>query len=191
MGLIRLATRRPDRLVASEASSDADLIVRAGRGDEPAFAELVRRYHSAVYRRCRGVFVDAEAAEDATQEAFLRVWLGASSFDPRRGSAPAWLLTVARNAALNVARVRSPTPVEALGDELKSADHSDEVVERFWIEGALARLPDAEHQAIEMSFCEGLSHAQVAAKLGRPLGTVKAQIRRGLLRLAELEEVTP
>jgi DNA-directed RNA polymerase specialized sigma24 family protein len=178
MGLRRLSNAQADALVATDVSSDAELIVRVGRGDQPAFAELVRRYQGAVYRRCRSTFTDPSAAEDATQEAFLRIQgLRASVVVDDRAQRGRQY----RQGPVSDSR-------RGIADEPSARDHSDGVVDRFWLEGILARLPDGEREAIDLSFRADLSHTQVAAKLGRPLGTVKAHIRRGLLRLAELAE---
>ena len=168
--------------------SDAELLGLIADGSETAFAALWERYGAAVIRICGAVLKDPAAAEDAAQEAMVRVWRAAGTVDERRGLPAAWLYTVARNAARNVARVRTPTPVEP-ADVPDDREFEQQLVDRFWVDSALARLPVEEREAIEMSYFGGLSHSQVASALGAPLGTVKSRIRRGMARLAEHEEL--
>lgn len=168
--------------------SDAELLGLIADGSETAFSALWERYGSAILRICAAVLKDPVAAEDAAQEAMVRVWRSASTVDERRGIPAAWLYTVARNAARNVARIRTPIPVEPT--DIASEDAFEQrLVDRFWIDSALARLPSEEREAIELSYFGGLSHSQVAAALGAPLGTVKSRIRRGMARLADHAEV--
>ena len=184
-----LKRRSVERRIADEPGlvSDAELLRLIGEGSETAFAALWVRYGAAVQRVCRGVLRDHDAAEDATQEAFVRIWRGAASVDERKGKPAAWLFVVARNAARNVARVRVPTPAvipEMVGDE----GPEDALVDRLWVDGALERLPESEREVVMLAYFADLSHSQVAARLDQPLGTVKSRIRRALGRLADVEE---
>lgn len=165
---------------------DADLLRRVGRGDEDAFRVIWERYGRAVYAACATVLGPGPTAEDAAQEAFTRIWRKAAQFDPNRGTPAAWILTVARNAARNVARVRVPIPTDATPADLVDGP-GDRVGERFAIERALETLHDHEREAVELAFFHDLSHSQIAARLGAPLGTVKARIRRALGHLADVE----
>ena len=185
-------TRRPEPVPPSHtvaqppvAPSDHELLRAIGHGSESAFRDLWARYGRAVYGVCRAELRDDGGAEDATQEAFLRIWRRADQFDPRRGAAPAWILTVARNAARNIARIR--VPIAALPDDTDNIEgHEQRVVDAFWVESALTHLPDEERRMIRMAFFDDLSHSQIAQRTGDPLGTVKARIRRALGRLADL-----
>ena len=185
-------TSRPDPVAPTSGvapppgtPTDNELLRAIGLGSESAFRDLWARYGRAIYGVCRAELRNGGGAEDATQEAFLRIWRRADQFDPRRGSAPAWILTVARNAARNVARVR--VPLAALPDETESIEgHEQRVVDAFWVEAALAHLSEDERQAVRMAFFDDLSHSQIAQRTGDPLGTVKARIRRALGRLADL-----
>jgi RNA polymerase sigma-70 factor (ECF subfamily) len=97
------------------------------------------------------------------------------------------MYTVARNAALNIARIQTPSPQA----ELDPGSHDDgDPVERFWLQGSLARLSPEERTVIELAYFRDLSHSQVAERLDEPLGTVKARIRRAIARLADLAEET-
>src|SRR5207253_5852221 len=124
----------------SAATADVELLQAVAAGSEPAFAELRGRYRAAVARVCATVG-DAER-EDCEQEVFARVWRKAALFDPTRGSAAAWLLTVARRTALNqLAARRSPIPVEQHPVD-GAAEPPD--VDAFWLASALARLSERE-----------------------------------------------
>jgi RNA polymerase sigma-70 factor (ECF subfamily) len=166
---------------------DNELLRQVGLGSESAFRTLWHRYGRAVYGVCHLELRDATAAEDATQEAFTRIWRRAGQFDPGRGAAPAWVLTVARNAARNIARTRRPT--EDIHDHAQGADegHEQRVADRFWVEAALDHLSPDELRVIRLAFFEDLSHSQIAGRIGEPLGTVKTRIRRALGRLADME----
>src|SRR5256885_1197076 len=166
----------------SREASDAELLAAIASGSEPAFEELRGRYRCAVERVCRAVA--GSEREDCEQEVFARVWVKAALFDPTRGSAAAWLLTVARRTALNqLAARRPPTPVdrEPAGDVVEPAD-----VDAFWLETALARLSEQERTVIELAYYGDLSESAIARRLRVPLGSVKSWKRRGLNRLATL-----
>src|SRR6266446_1299189 len=175
--------------VSSDASaspppeaSDAELLAAIASGSEPAFEELRGRYRCAVERVCRAVA--GSEREDCEQEVFARVWVKAALFDPTRGSAAAWLLTVARRTTLNqLAARRPPTPVdrEPAEDVVEPAD-----VDAFWLETALARLSEQERTVIELAYYGDLSESAIARRLRVPLGSVKSWKRRGLNRLATL-----
>jgi RNA polymerase sigma factor (sigma-70 family) len=167
---------------APAAASDAELLRAIGEGSEPAFEELRHRYRRAVERACRAI-VGGEL-EDCTQEVFVRIWRKASLYDRRRGSAPAWLLTLARRTALNLRERRElPLPDELI-DETAAVETPG--VELFWVEAALERLPDRERRVLELAYFDDLSQSQVAAELCVPLGSVKSWTRRGLHRLATI-----
>lgn len=166
---------------------DPELFRLIAGGSEAAFEALWRRYGVAVLAVCRAVLRDPAAAEDAAQEAFARVWRFAPTVDPRRGEPVGWLMTVARNSALNLARVTLPLPVPD-PFERPGPGREQELIDRLWLRGALTRLPEREREAIGLVYLADLSHTQVAARIGEPLGTVKSRIRRGLARLAEMAE---
>ena len=178
-------SRAAGRLIGEPG--DTELLRQVGLGSERAFRLLWDRYGRAVYGVCHLELREASAAEDATQDAFTRIWRGAAQFDPGRGTAPAWILTVARNAARNVARTRRPS--EGLHDHAPETvdGHEQRVADRFWVEAALTHLPPDELTVIQLAFFDDLSHSQIAKRTGEPLGSVKTRIRRALGRLADLE----
>src|SRR6266536_3453697 len=168
----------------SRQASDVELLRAIASGSEPAFEELRGRYRRAVGRVCRAVA--GSEGEDCEQEVFARVWGKAALFDPTRGSAAAWLLTVARRTALNqLAARRPPIPVdrEPAAETVEPAD-----VDAFWLETALVRLSEQERAVIELAYYGDLSESAIAKRLRVPLGSVKSWKRRGLNRLATLLE---
>jgi RNA polymerase sigma factor (sigma-70 family) len=173
---------------AAPSASDAELLHAIAAGSDAAFAELRRRYAGAVGRVCRSA--TGVEREDCEQEVFTRVWRKAALFDPARGSASAWLLTVAQRTVLNLtAGRRPPTPVEyePADDAVEPAD-----LDAFWLEAALARLPERERTVIELAYYRDLSESAIARRLRVPLGSVKSWKRRGLNRLAtKLGEESP
>jgi RNA polymerase sigma-70 factor (ECF subfamily) len=122
--------------------------------------------------------------EDCEQEVFARIWRKAALFDAERGSAAAWLLTLARRTAVNVRGARrAPLPLEheQAGHVAAPVD-----VESFWLEAGLARLSERERTVIELAYYDDLSESAIARRLRVPLGSVKSWKRRGLNRLATL-----
>src|SRR2546425_3584239 len=169
-------------------ASDAELLRAIASGSEPAFEELRGRYRRAVERVCRAV--GGSEREDCEQEVFARVWGKAALFDPTRGSAAAWLLTLARRTALNqLPARRPPIPVDP-APTAAAVEPAD--VDALWLETALARLSEQERTVIELAYYGDLSESGIAKRLRVPLGSVKSWKRRGLNRLATLlEEESP
>jgi RNA polymerase sigma-70 factor (ECF subfamily) len=166
---------------APAGASDAELLHAIAGGSEPAFDELRRRYGPAVARVCRSV--GGADREDCEQEVFARIWRKAALFDPERGTAAAWLLTVTRRTALNV-RAAGGRPV-SIGEVPEPAVDPPEI-DAFWLDGALGRLPERERTVIELAYYSDLTDVAIARRLHVPLGSVKSWKRRGLNRLASL-----
>jgi len=161
--------------------TDAELLGAIANGSEASFEELRERYGRAVARVCRSVA--GSEAEDCEQEVFARIWRKAALFDPGRGSAAAWLLTLARRTALTLQSGRRPPVPVAL--EAQGAAESPEL-DGFWLEAAMARLSERERTVVELAYYEDLSESAIAKRLRVPLGSVKSWKRRGLNRLATL-----
>jgi RNA polymerase sigma-70 factor (ECF subfamily) len=166
--------------VHGDATLEAQLLSAVAQGDEAAFAQLRHRYWRSVERVCRSL---PGEVEDCIQEVFLRMWRKAHLFDPARGSATAWLLTLARNVTKNLRAGNRPTPV-TVEQEAPTTANGD--VDRLWLDGALDQLPQSERNVLELAYFADRSQSQIARELGVPLGTVKSWNRRGLNRLAEL-----
>ena len=135
---------------------------------------------------------DQTAAEDVVQDAFLAAWRSRGQYDPTKGGLRSWLLRIVRNRAIDRIRHDRLRPEDAL--ELETDGLSDASIdpahlgaERMWIRHALAALPDAQRTAIKLAYFGGYTQAQIARCTGQPLGTVKGQLRLGLLKLAGLD----
>ena len=134
-----------------------------------------------------------QIAEDVVQDAFIKVWEKAGSFDPRRGSARGWIYSVVRNRALNEVRDNGPqitldeAALEAIdlrNSRLAGADMASSI-ELGPLQDCLAQLDAPKRSSIVLAYVDGCTHAEIAQRLAAPLGTVKAWIRRGLQSLRE------
>lgn len=167
------------------------LVAAVARGDRAALRIIYTREQRRLFGIAMAILRDRDAAADALQDAFVRLWERARSFDPTRGPAEPWLATIVRHAALDAARKRGrEIPVaEPIGADVAvepdalAALQSGEDGTR--LRACLERLDPLTRQGIILAFVHGLSHPQVAARLDRPLGTVKSWIRRGLHGLRE------
>lgn len=183
MSLQSLKTRADPASVVADAASDAELLRAVADGSDAAFEELRHRYRRAVERTCRSIL--RGSAEDCAQEAFVRIWQKARLFDPRRGTAAAWLMTLTRNVAYNLGAKKEPEQLELVPSDAQAEDPRLSV-DGFWLDAGLARLDPHERQVIELAYFADLSQTQIADRLDVPLGTVKSWTRRGLNRLATL-----
>ena len=175
-------------------SSDADLMRRIVAQDQSALMALYERFGSQVYGLTLRVLRDSRLAEEASQDAFLKVWNKSEQWDPAKGQLDSWLLTIARYAAID--RLRREQKHNAAGATFPDAlpDHTPSatiVGDRRWIDGQLLRqlmaeLPAEQAQVIELAFFQGMTHSELAEYLGWPLGTVKTRLRSGLQKLRVL-----
>jgi len=165
---------------------EAALIERIRSGDETAMADMYDRYSGIVYGVALRVLGNTTAAEDVLQEVFLQLWRNPQVFDANRGKLPAWLAVIARNRAIDHLRKRPPEDdIEELPIST-GVNLENEAAQRLAIDkirGVLAQLPQDQRRALEMAFFEGMTHTEIAAKSGEPLGTIKTRIRTGLLVL--------
>jgi RNA polymerase sigma-70 factor (ECF subfamily) len=171
---------------------DADLVSRVARGDTEAFLLVYDRHAGRVLALCRHILGETMAAEDATQEAFVRLWTRAGQFDPARGKVTTWLLTIARRVSIDRLRseARRPMPDALDADEAWSevADPDSLGDDARWqsLRLALMELPAEQRSAIRLAFYFGLSHSQISEMLKTPLGTVKTRLRLGMKRLRRI-----
>jgi len=173
--------------------ADDDLLRAISQGDESALAALYDRYRLILFSLILRILHDRSEAEDVLQEAFLQVWRRASDFDRERGRAFTWLVTIARSRALDRLRMLSSRSRFVEADEQTV---SDEVIDTAQVlakseqgeivRQALRELPDEQRRALLLAYFEGLTQAEIAERLGDPLGTVKTRMRSGLIKLREL-----
>lgn len=163
-------------------------------GDQRAASTFVRRYQARVYGLALTIVGTPAVAEEVAQEAFLRAWRSAGTYDARRGRASTWLLTITHHAAVDAVRYRHEDPMDpdqlmavlASGDPPVGSDLDTSLTLR----AALATLPVEQRGPILMMTFQGLTAREIAARDRVPLGTVKTRVRRGLMKLRErLEEV--
>jgi RNA polymerase sigma-70 factor, ECF subfamily len=168
------------------ASPDTALVSAIRAGDQNAMAALYDRYSSIVYSVALRVLGDTGAAEDVQQDVFMQLWRNPGAFDASRGNLGAWLAVIARNRAIDALRKRKPE--DDVEDVVLSvvpdmAAEADRVRIAAKVREVLAALPTAQRATLEMAYYEGLTHTEIAAKTGEPLGTIKTRIRAGLIAL--------
>src|SRR5262245_10608582 len=181
------------RMPSIQDVSDAELMAQVATGSADALGALHRRFARALLGLATHT-LDRAAAEDLVQEVFMVVWRNAGRFDPGRGTVRAWVFQIAHFRLLNELRRRSrqpqlmPDPEGLLLDGLAAGDSGPaeaaaEKDRREVLSSALSQLPAAQREALGLAFADDLTHAQVAAELGLPLGTTKTRIRAGLQKL--------
>ncbi|MFH1497060.1 MAG: sigma-70 family RNA polymerase sigma factor [Verrucomicrobiota bacterium] len=178
------------------ADLDAPLLARIANGDQDALGELYDRFSRPLLATVYRILNDQREAEDIVHDAFVAVWQKAADYDPTRGSAFSWVMTLTRNRALD--RVRSRKRRAELLAQSAPADLgydqtppdvalAADIGERgAAVRQAFGELPAEQRQALELAYFSGLTQQEIADRLQQPLGTVKARIRRGLLKLRDL-----
>jgi RNA polymerase sigma factor (sigma-70 family) len=173
--------------------SDEALLAGVAAGDEDAMAAFVRRHQGRVYGLALSVVGVPAIAEEVAQEAFVRAWRHAGNYDARKAQASTWLLTITRNVAIDVLRVRRELAVEpaVVAEMLISpTNDSDRVADSERITTALRALPREQAMAVLLSVHFGLTAREISEKEQIPLGTAKTRIRTGLSRLRAMLEVS-
>ncbi len=173
--------------------ADDELIAAIARGDHAALLMLYDRYGRIAYGLAYRILGDPGTAEEAVQDAFLRVWRRAATFDPERarGAVRAWLLTIVHHCAIDLVRRRASAPPVVAGlDEIAERQAVPDAwsdvsgrLDQERVRTAVATLPGDQRRAIELAFFDGLTHREIAERDGLPLGTVKGRLRLGLRRL--------
>ena len=178
-----------------EVSPDATLVSRLLQKDVSAFEQLYDRHSRAVYSLVLRILQQAGTAEEVVQDVFLQLWRNAERYDASRGPFIPWLLTLARNRALDALRLKSerqrrrekqteelPPLISAPSEFEKKLDEKRRAEK---VRTLISFLNPQQRKAIELAYFEGLTHSEIAEALKEPLGTVKSWIRNGLLRLKE------
>jgi len=175
------------------------LMRQIGQGDRVSFGELYERFSGVLFATAYRVLNSTEAAEDVLQDVFVQIWDKAPLYDPTRGKPLTWAATLTRNKAID--RLRGLQRRNRLHDEVEKESATMEQfddrssfeavtgMERAqMVRAAIDKLGKDQRTALELAFFSGLTQTEIAEQLGEPLGTVKARIRRGMMRLRELIE---
>jgi RNA polymerase sigma-70 factor (ECF subfamily) len=182
---------------------DARLVQRMAAGDRGALGDLYDRFSGPLLGAAVRILRDQAEAQDVVHDAFVAMWEKAATFDTARGNAFAWAVTLVRNRAIDRVRMRqrrSELLDEAApgdlgyGDGATAATGGDSAAlgdEARLVRAAVATLPLEQKRAVELAFFGGLTQEEIARQLAQPLGTVKARIRRGLLKLRDSLAVRP
>jgi len=185
---------RPAPNTVPRAGADLDELLRlVARGDQVAFETVYDKVSAPVFGLIRRVLRDPAQSEEVAQEALLEVWRTAERFDPARGTAVAWVMTIAHRRAVD--RVRAETAAtdrEARAAAIAPTGPTDEVAEAVEssleaerVRRCMGGLSDLQRQSIQLAYYSGYTYPQVASVLGVALGTVKTRIRDGLKRLRD------
>ena len=178
---------------------DQEMIAQIGRRDQGAFSALYDRLSGPLYSLAFKMLGDASEAQDALQEVFLQIWSRAGTYDPEQSSVFSWTVLLTRSRVIDRLRARDRrlrVVVESTAEDKvaeatdastveSAADTATKKDEAAHVRSLLNNLPEDQRQAIELAFFGHRTHHEIAAQLGQPLGTVKARIRRGLLKLRE------
>jgi RNA polymerase sigma-70 factor (ECF subfamily) len=190
---------RSDKVDAAQNRSNANaaLIRRMAGGDRDALAELYDSLSRPLYATARHILNDAAEAQDVVHDVFLSLWENAKSFDSARGAAFSWAVTLTRNRSIDRLRTRA-NRARLLGNSVpddfgygadaggaEGGSHAELGERAAAVRSAMAGLPQEQQRALELAFFSGLTQKEIAAKLSEPIGTVKARIRRGLIKLRD------
>lgn len=180
-----------DSAAVPDASDEALIERLAIRADTEALSELYDRYQALMYGLAMRITNDVQMAQDAVQEAFVGVWRNAARYSAARASVRTWILSITHHRAIDLIRRRRatvalPDGTETVAEALTVPDVWPEVarsVDADAVRGAIAQLPEAQRQAIELAYFEGLTQVEIAERTQSPLGTIKSRVRLGLLTM--------
>ena len=174
---------------------DIDLLRQIAAGDRTAFGEFYDRHSVLMFSVASRILNDPSDAEDVMQDAFVQIWEKAGNFDPKLGKPSSWAAILVRNKAIDRIRGsqrRTRLATEAGAEMAIAAEVNDSANEMVHghdrarlIHSAIIELPAEQRNAIELAYFSGLTQNEISEKLHEPLGTVKARIRRGLLKLRD------
>ncbi|MBU3017613.1 sigma-70 family RNA polymerase sigma factor [Paraglaciecola agarilytica] len=162
------------------------LLSATAQGDKKAFAELYQASSKQLYAVSLKMLKRKELAEEALQEAYVRIWHNASQYRAGKGTVLTWMISIARYRALDILRYHSVRKEEGLSDNQVAVTSSNEPMtetQQGLLEKCMGALDVQQRQAIHLAYFNGMSHHEVTAHLDLPLGTIKSWIRRGLQSL--------
>ena len=182
---------------ASDLDAEIALLQRVAQGDRVSFETLYDRFSGVLFSTAYRVLNNQEAAEDVLQDVFIQIWEKAPLYDPARGKPMTWAVTLTRNKAID--RLRSTVRRNRLQDDV---EREAETFEQFddrssfdavaagetnqIVRDAIQKLSNDQREAIELAFFSSLTQTEIAERLHEPLGTIKARIRRGMMKLREV-----
>ncbi len=182
---------------AIDLAAEIALLKRIGAGDRESFEQLYERFSGVLFSMAYRVLNNQEAAEDVLQDVFVQIWEKAPLYDPERGKPLTWAITLTRNKAID--RLRSTQRRNRLQDDVEkeaqtfeqfdgknSVDAVEAMEKGALVRSAIEKLSKDQREAIQLAFFSGLTQTEIAEHLGEPLGTVKARIRRGMMKLREV-----
>ena len=187
-------------MAESQEEIDKAMLARAASGDQAAFAQLYDRLSGPLYSLAVRILGDAAEAQDALQDVFLQIWRRAAKYDSEQSSVFSWAMLMTRSRVIDRLRARGRrsrvvvSSTDDVNDTHAAADASvaetvtdtvDRNDEAVRVRSIVNKLPPEQRQAIELAFFSDLTHHEIAKQLNQPLGTIKARIRRGLLKLRE------
>ncbi|NEN04345.1 sigma-70 family RNA polymerase sigma factor [Diaminobutyricibacter tongyongensis] len=187
---------------ADESASAPDvtdnLLSRSATGDQASFGELYDLLSPRVFGLIKRLVVDQAQSEEVTQEVFLEVWQSAPRFDPNKGRAIGWIMTIAHRRAVDRIRAAQASRdrdtrigIRDLPQDFDQVAEAVEVrIEHGRVVGAMSRLSEAQREAVSLAYYGGLTQSEIADRLGVPLGTVKTRLRDGMIRLRDELGVT-
>ncbi len=187
--------------MASDSTIDQELEIellrRVGQGDRRSFEDLYDRFSGVLFSAALQILNDQREAEDVLQDVFIQIWDKAKLYNAERGKPLTWAMTLTRNKAID--RLRSAQRRYRLQDQVEketkvsnqsvlrdTPDEVDALEKSRIIRSAVLQLSNEQREAIELAFFSGLTQNEIAQELNQPLGTVKARIRRGMLKLKEV-----
>ena len=178
----------------TDPDADGELAAAFRHGGEHVLRAAYDRYGALVYRIALASLPTPADAEEVTQATFVSAWQGRHTFNPAAGSLAGWLVGIVRHRAIDRLRImqRERLSVQALERDTTDAVEAagpDRVVDRMVIADELGRLPENQRRVLQLAFFDDLTHSQIAALTGMPIGTVKSNLRRGLIQLRRRWEV--
>jgi RNA polymerase sigma-70 factor (ECF subfamily) len=189
-----------EETATAQQIADREMIARIGRGDQTAFSALYDRLSRPLYSFALRMLGDAADAQEALQDVFLQIWSRAGTYDPEQSSVFSWTVLLTRSRVVDRLRARgrrlrvvaastedeeTRAKVADASTAESAADTAEKMDEAMRVRLVLSNLPPEQREAIELAFFEHLTHHEIAAQLKQPVGTIKARIRRGLLKLRQ------